>query len=369
MKVSHSSVKMYSECGRKYRYHYLNKIRSKTTSGALLMGNALDKALNVLLTTKDLDKAKQEFSSALLHLEINGVRTYMPTSHLIVYSKSDFDEDLLNQDDIGKFEMMKKELNYQDNAGVGYVIDELTKKKSMVGLNGLSIAEKTLLSLGNFLSIHRKGLIMLDSYNTKILPRIKNVLAIQKEITLQNGEGDVITGFIDLIAEWDDGKIYVLDNKTTSSMQYYPDDAPSKSQQLIIYKHAMQEEYDLSGVGFIVMEKGIKKNKAKSCLKCGFNGTGSRHKTCANEIEGKRCNGEWLEVLNPEAYIAVLINEVPTASEDLVLDTFDRAVEGIKSENFGPNLSACKQGGLICPYAKLCWEGNMDDLVDLGDKK
>ena len=181
---------------------------------------------------------------------------------------------------------------------ISEVVALLQDKKSTNGYNALSQEEKEILNLANWLCLYRKGLVMLKAYSEQVLPKIKEVLAVQKSIEIENNDGDKLIGFIDLIVETTDGKRYVLDNKT-SSIQYDAN-SPQRSQQLILYYHITKEEYKLDGVGFVVMYKHILKNKKKTCSKCGNDGTGKRHKTCDVETETGRCNGNWDEVLNPE---------------------------------------------------------------------
>jgi hypothetical protein len=360
-RLSHSSVRLYSQCGRKYKLRYIDGYRPKVTSGALLFGSALDGALNVLLETKDLTQAIKVFDKTFHFNFINEIGTYLPDSTLITYAKSDFDPDLLKSEDYKKFSDKQYEYNIHQDKSLEDAYAFLINQKEEVGFSNLSDNEKKLLNLANWLCLYRKGLIMLEGYNSKVLPKIKNVLAVQKQIELENQEQDRLVGYIDMILQMDDGKRYVMDNKT--STKEYELDSPSHSQQLILYYHATKDEYQLDGAGFIVMYKLILKNKTKRCSVCNNDGTGKRHKSCDAEINSKRCGGEWIETINPEANIQIITNSIPQAAEDLVLETFDEANLGIKNETFSPNLQACVQGPIICEYYNKCWRGNDTDLI------
>jgi hypothetical protein len=122
-------------------------------------------------------------------------------------------------------------------------------------------------------------------------------------------------------------------------------------------------------VGFIVFEKIIRKNRKKKCSKCGHDGTGFRFETCNNVLDKVRCNGMWDETIDPKAKVHVILNEVPEAAEELVIETFDNAAEGINKEEFAPNLASCRVGGLVCTYYNYCHNGDDTDLEVMKSKK
>lgn len=372
-RISHSAIRTFTQCGRKYKFHYIDRLRSKTTSGALIFGSSIDKSLNELLETKDLDKAIKAFDKSFRYNFINNEGHYLPESTLVVYAKRDFDKDLLQSEDIEQFnKFLEKEGLYDPTVptDINEYYKTALEDKEHNGLNNLTSYSQKVYALSNWLSMRRKGHVMLKSYNKEILPKIREVIAVQKSIAIENDQNDKITGFLDLVVEWQDGKRYLFDNKT-SSMEYEKDSAMT-SQQLIIYYHAVKEEYKLDGVGFIVMYKQLLKNKTKKCSSCGKNGTGQRHKTCDAEIMDRmgsidRCNSDWIETIDPECRIEVILNEVTTEAEDLVIQTFDEANEGIKKEAFGPNLEACNNG-FKCQFYNKCWKGDDSDLIKLEKK-
>ena len=366
-KLSHSSVRLYTTCARKYKLHYINRIRPRHTSGALLFGSALDKAPNHLLETRNIQETYAMFDKCFKFTDINGEVTYIPESDKVLYAESDFDMDLITEDDIIEYETLRAKVNIGGETAMSKEMAYFQYQKATSGINSLSAAERKLYALGNWLCLRRKGHFMIRDYNSKIMPKIKKVLAVQKKVSITNDTGDELAGFLDLAVEWADGKRYVLDNKTSS--RRYEADEPLRSQQLILYYHLEKEELNLNGAGFIVLYKQLEKNKVKICSKCQFDGSGRSHKTCNNEVDGVRCKGEWKITISPSVRMDVLLTEIPEAAENLVLETFDQANEAIKQEHFNPNLSACKQGSLVCDYFDYCWRGNKRDLVELGEKK
>lgn len=365
-KLSHSSVRLFTECPRKFFYHYVQRLRGKNIHGALLYGSSIDLALNHLLETKDLNASIKIFDKSFNNQFINNVPTYLPLATNVVYSVKDFDADLLKEEDHDYYRKVQLELGYKGESQAEE-LKKLVELKKQVGFGKFTKEQKQIYNLINWLSLRRKGHVMLQSYAIKVLPRIKKVIAVQKKSELLNDQGDSVVYIIDLIVEWEDGKIYLMDNKTSSID--YEDDSAMKSQQLVLYYHAEKEENKLDGVGFIVLNKNILKNRVKICSKCGFDGSSTRHKTCNNEIEENRCGGEWKETISPECFIKVIINKVPPATEDLVLETFDGANTAIKTGNFPPNLNACGNSNFLCTYYRKCHYGDDEDLVYLNENK
>lgn len=371
-KLSFSSIKMFSECGQKYDYHYNHKIRSKWFHTALAYGSAIDEGLNALLSTKDLTKALEAFDLKWSHQYINNKLTNLATSPIIVSADSDFDADLLTDED-------KVKITNHFQKDWDLVFSELVDKKSQFGWKNLTDKDRSDYNFVVWHSLRRKGIIMITSYEKKILPKIKKVIAVQHSTALENDIGDSVVQYLDLVVEWEDGSILLLDNKT--SARDYEEDSAARSPQLISYFHKAKEEFGVEAVGFIVLHKNIQKNKTKFCHKCGFNGTESRSKTCPQEFPGKvikrnkevdgmvRCDGEWKVTINPECYMQIIVNRVTEAAEDLVLSTFDDASEGIKKGHYYKNLSQCKQGSIVCPYFAKCWSGSDEDLIDTTNEK
>lgn len=358
---------MYTECPRKYYYHYKERLRSKEYKSFFLYGSAIDMALNHLLETKNLKEAIAKFDKSFRYNFINNVGTYMPEATNVVYAKGDFDEELLKDEDIEKYKELMGKLALWPETPIKDTYKSLIDQKAEKGFWKLTEDQRKLYSTINWLALRRKGHVMIESYYKKIIPRIKEVIKVQGRTKLTNTDGDSLIGILDLIIRWEDGKIYLMDNKT--SARDYADDSAARSQQLIGYYHSVQEEYDLDGIGYFVMYKNILKNRVKICSSCGKDGSGQRHKTCDAVIEGSRCGAPWNESISPECDIEVIVDKVSQAAEDLVLETFDRANEGIKNEHFGPNLNACGSGDFRCPYFNKCWKGTNDELIQVEKKE
>ena len=354
-KLSHSSLRLFSECGQRYKYHYIDRVRETVFHSALAFGSAIDEALNDLLIKRDLGRASDIFMDKWAKGRIGSSFEELANNLKLVYGASDFDVNLLTEEDL---ELFSKYVS-SDKDPASFV-KEVQELKANIGWDNLEESTRSKYNYTNWLSMRRKGLAMIKSYYDKVLPQIFEVVSIQEEISLENDEGDKITGFVDFVATMKDGKNYVLDNKT--SARAYDEDSAARSQQLVLYYHTLKEKYNLAGVGFIVLNKNIRLNKSKTCSVCGHEGEGSRAKTCDNEIESKRCGGTWDVKVDPECYIQTVLNEVTPESEALILDNFIDINQMIKLGIFYKNLAACKNGNLICPYINLCHKGSMKGL-------
>lgn len=206
-RMSFSAREKYEQCPYKYYLHYVEGYRSSLQSSALCFGNALDVALNDML------------SGNLNYHEVFNSEWEKYKNEKIEYYKSDLD------------------------------ISLLTKEET-----SLPIAYQ------NFISLQRKGIRLLDAYYQNIFPKIDKVISIQEEINLSgfdedgNPTEDSIYGKIDLIAmiRDDTGKVHhaLLDNKTTS--EPYSKNAVQKKDQLALYACGYPE---INSFGYLTMNK------------------------------------------------------------------------------------------------------------------
>ena len=315
-KISHSSINRYLTCPKSYKLHYIEKIRPKALKSALIFGGALDKGLNVLLSHKPLQEAKEAFKKAWETTYYNNELINLQKDQRVIYSKSDIDEDLL-----------KHFNSSHENKG--------------------------------WYSLLLKGYLMLEAYQAEIIPQFSLIWDVQKPISLKNSEGDEVMGFVDFKAVFN-GKKVLFDNKS-SSIKYAPD-SPNNSQQLVLYSYV---ENDCDQIGFVVMNKKINKQKKKICSKCGFDGSHTRHTSCNNEINNIRCKSSFIETINPKCDIEIITNVVQLSDEERVLNDTDKANSGIRNKQFNPNYSSCEGKFGRCEYWSLCHETSMEGLTVL----
>lgn len=359
-RLSYSQLRLFSECGQKYKYYYIDKIRERTKSGALIFGTAIDRAMESVHKDPAGDE-KKVFDDIFEYQEINGKKVYIPESLLLVYAASDFDADLLIADDFTFLKAKAEELVPDLFAELAGSVEETFKKcasyKKQRAFRTFKETENRFLNLANWLCLRRKGHLMLEAHRKHILPKITKVVKTQVKVELNNGTGDSLVGYADMIAHWlDDAEPTVFDYKTSSIE--YDQDSVLTSPQLTIYAHAL----GIRKAGYIVFRKGIIKNKVKTCATCNFDGTGSRAKTCTNEASGKRCSGAWNETIRPEVDIQVIIDVIPERTEDIVMDNIEMVNKAIQVGSFVRNFNSCHNGFGPCPYLSMCFKNNMGDL-------
>jgi hypothetical protein len=175
----------------------------------------------------------------------------------------------------------------------------------------------------------------------------------------------------------------LVDLKTAA--RYYERDSVKKSEQLALYKFYLRStKYpDMKRAAFLVLQKQIKKNREKTCLKCGAMTLG-KEQSCAVEKEGtvaitkgknkgkfkmERCDGDFSVQIFPEVTVQFIHDEIP---EDFIAETvedFGYVIKQINEKKFEKNLDGCNSYyGRPCPYKAYCESGCMDGLIKKEDK-
>lgn len=363
MKLSHSSVTKFQSCPQEWKFHYRDRLRPKLINSSLLFGTAVDRAIQTLLN-KEGDPFVA-FDEEWSLQTVNGVLVDLAHSTIIVYSNSDFDKDLLTNQDKMELRTVLEQLGFTPDE---LFITALVDMKKEQGFENLTENQKLALNFGNWLVCRRRGHLMIEAFQQKVMPKIRRVLAVQKEITLDNGAGDIITGFADMVCEMEGYGNVVLDLKTAANP--YDESSVLTSPQLTLYVSALGEEFATRLAGYIVLVKRVNKNKVKTCTKCGKISESNRVKTCAETIEGSRCGGEFTETLSPELFEPqVIVDEIPEQTENIVIENFDYINSAIKKEEFHRNFQSCVKPWGKCAYYDLCYKNRTEALIQLEEKK
>lgn len=335
--LSYSAYSKYHQCPKSYDLHYNEKLRPEYVSSALVFGGAFDAGINALLEGKD--PAEVFTYEAFKRLQKEKVR----------WSKYDFDAELLIEDDFKDILTHAKEQGYSGDDVVG-LVERLMEKDE------ISDAQRSVLDLACVSSLLAVASLMFEAYRQRILPLFEGVHSIQRKVG---------SGFLDIEATLKGIGKTVLDHKT--SVIPYDNDAVEVSPQLALY--ASQSE--CTHAGFVVFDKRIQKNRVKTCTVCNHESTG-RARTCDNEINGKRCGGEWSEVIHPVAKVDLIVSPINKETLTLTVDAINETQKAVEAGCFPRNLNTCKDiFRKPCPYINYCWKGDETGLKRLpkkGDK-
>lgn len=330
--ISFSKIDTYLTCPRKYKLQYKDYIIPSHIPSPFFFGGAIDSASEIILRSKMKGEEFKEFSIEEMEKLYTKNMTeyifqleeiYLPTSHLVKYSKSDIALDLLDKDDLADI------YDYMDEVGIEYIpIDELIEdvyKSIKKAKNDRSVIPNNVLQVVNYaiwLGLYKKGLMMLSALKEWVDENIKEVHSIQRKIQIKNELGDVLNGAIDFEATMVTGERRTLDLKTASNaVAQYPDNCIETAKQLHIYS---QESNPL--VGYVVIDKEIRKKE-------------------------------------PRVRIRYVKGEVSEEMLDKTFETIDTVMDGIRNGCFDKNKDGCySYGG--CVYRKLCWENSMVGLEE-----
>lgn len=311
MKISYSGLSEYKGCGEKFRLNRVEKIRPVNYSSAFFFGSAVDDATEAYL----LDTAcpYETFKKGMLTAEYNREVIDLPKNEFINYYATDFDESLMEDVDWKKIEDFAKELS------VG--IPRPSNARERKALKG---NERRVFNYMNWLSLMRKGPLLIEHFCNWADEHIEETIACQREIKLENAEGDILRGYLDVLARFKDGITRVIDIKTASDpKKQYPEGCVETSPQLIIYAEAQ----GMSEAGYFVLDKRIRKRE-------------------------------------PRVRSRFLVGKIQQEKADEIFNGLETDLTNIKLGNFEHNWDACNDYG-GCPYFKYCRNGDATGLVQL----
>ena len=318
--VSFSALDCFEQCSEKYRLRYREKLASEKIPSPLFFGSAIDAAMELLLLKKkqyltdiELDLLLNEDAYSVFDKwmrEQNG--QLLERNPLCEYFFSDCDLNILQAQDIAM-------LNIRYPSIVDFEEFIVYCKKKIKSDGELPKGSKIALNNLCWISLYRKGSLLIEAYEKDILPHIEEVFEIQKEISLENQSGDKLRGKIDFIASFKDDPTvrYLVDNKTSS--EPYKDDSVANSVQLAIYCEA-----EACGRGaYAVMEKKMR-------------------------------------IREPRARTQLIKDEVSDQQKQEVFDKLEAKLNNIACGEFVKKDSPkeCHFFGKKCPYYSYCWNNN-----------
>lgn len=346
--MSHSAAKDMKTCWEMNYLKRVAKIYPKQKGSSLAFGIAVDRSLCHLLEAVQVgekDRGLEEYLS-VFHSSDDGWDQHFDSEKLC-YRDADHDYKVFLPEDHELIKSWEEEL--------GVTGEESFQTKKQRKYKDFTETHQHMINRLSWLSLKRKGPLMLESFVREVLPKIKKVIAVQHKIEGDIGEHAIVVGYIDLICEYEGyDKPIVFDIKTSASL-YDADKATQFGEQLVLYLSAVGEELDTELVGYIVLLKFMKVDS--ECSKCGAKKE-SLHKTCNEEVEGVRCKGEWKNSY-PTAQTQVLVDKISKMRQNVFMKSFEALSVLAKEKPRVQNWDACHNYGR-CDYFDLCHFGKKE---------
>lgn len=322
--VSFSALDCFEQCSEKYRLRYREKLASEKIPSPLFFGSAIDAAMELLLLKKkqyltdvELDLLLNEDAYSVFDkwmIEQNG--KLLERNPLCEYFFSDCDLNILQAQDIAM-------LNTRYPSIVDFEEFIVYCKKKIKSDGELSKGSKIALNNLCWISLYRKGRLLIEAYEKDVLPHIEEVFEIQKEISLENQSGDKLRGKIDFIASFKDDPTvrHICDNKTSS--EPYREDSVANSVQLAIYCEAE----NCAEASYVVLQKKIR-------------------------------------VKDPKVRTQIIRDTISDEHKQKTFDIVEQKLNNIACASFSKKNSPkeCHFYGKPCEFFNLCWHGRMDGL-------
>lgn len=279
MKISYSRIELYNQCPTKYKFQYVDGLVPNKTFSPLLFGSACDKAFNYLLEQKQAGKRiSKKKAYKLFDEQMQLWHTDQKCNELVFYN-ADLPEGTEKS-------------------------DYLAKELEHLAWNNLSLVGKK----------------FIDTYIDEILPLFKTIEAVQVEKKIENSEGDILHLVIDFVAELQDGRKVVFDNKTASDAEKsYPEDSVRESRQLSLYTEYYPDYFS----GYIALQKRL--------------------------VDGKVV---W----------KMVVDKIPEETTEKTFNDIETKAGMIKAEQFPKNEKACWSFGKKCAYFSFCKYANRQGL-------
>lgn len=389
IKLSHSSVGRFGDCPKQWELHYQKRLRSQMQGSALYFGKAIDESLNYMLENFKKESRDECIKNSLKVFDDHWKSQKDSLNNLIdltknitiEYSKWDFDSDLMTKKEWAQI------LSFNSNAfdSRNVVLNEPTNA---------TVFDLETNAFMSWLTLSKKGKLFVIQYYDTFIDLFDEVVTVQQEFKISDGDNGVLNGFIDLVVKLKDGRIVVLDNKT-SSVEY---DANSvkESIQLSIYKQVleiMSAEGSYKGplpthAGYCVISKKLDKTIKKTCSVCGTVTDNNKLKSCDAEtanpeagelVEGSkkkkqkdvvRCGGKFDKDVTIVVPTQFIVDEIPQSMVDLVLENVDSVKKCIENGVFPRNFSACvNKYGKTCPYYNYCRNNDSTGLTIMPERE
>lgn len=350
-RLSHSAITAFKTCNELHYLRYIKRIKPKTQGASLAFGSCIDQCTSYLLLAHQsgtLDNALMDYMEVFVADPEKGWNLSFD-SDSSRYGAKDLDSKLIQTDECrGLIQTWELELQVNEQDAINAYKQRNHKE---VKDNEFKMHNRL-----SWLSMREKGRYMMQAFIDDVLPQIEEVVAVQDRIDGETGDSTVV-GFIDLIAKLKGHDKYVICDVKTAGMPYELEDV-KMSEQLTFYTGVRGPELNTNLAGFIVLAKNI--GSEAVCPKC-MQKKETSHKTCNNEVNGKRCNAEWTSTLKGSSQILVDTIEPNQQQEYLdelpILEPVMRT--GLRIKNF----ESCRRFGGYCDFIDLCRNGDPTNYI------
>lgn len=278
LRLSNSAIDLYERCPKAYFFQYVQGLKADITSTPLLYGIAMDSALNYILESMR-DKKDWNTDSAK-DIFIKSMESWNHQNRLDFF-KSEVPEDL-------------KDIVNEHNPDHQEAVWDL---------------------------IVQRGLTSIDVYIKEVVSQIDEVLQVQTKGVIENAEGHQFVYVLDFIAKMKDGRVVLMDNKTSSAR--YPKNKVQKSQQLSLY---LEQFPDIAYAGYAVLIKNPEKERGVT--------------------------------------YQLLIDTIPEETIAASYKKLDETLNKIANKEFPCNMKSCMAFGKPCVYKNYCMYGDSTGLID-----
>lgn len=373
IKLSYSSVDKFGSCPKSWQIHYVDKLRGIAMPSPFLYGKSMDNALNYMLANfktsnkeECVKESKAIFDSNWKEQNDNfGELVQLSHNVNIEYSPYDFEHELFSK------KMWAQLFGFNSEAFI-------SRKNAIDNPTTASDFDKQTANYMAWLSLGQKAHLHIDAYYENFIPQFEEIYSIQTEFNVSDGDGGRLNGFLDFVAKLKDGRVAVLDNKT-SSVEYAASSV-SDSIQLAIYMkmiEILKESGQYLGplpthAGYCVLSKKLDKKTTKTCTVCGKVAKTNKVKTCDAKTKGTkdRCGGTFDKVVLITVPTQFIVDQVPEHMIQLTLENIDEVKKCIQHGVFPRNFSSCvNKYKKTCVYEGLCKRGDMTGLAYVKEKK
>lgn len=359
--VSYSAAARFKSCPQKY---YLSKkFQDRRISSALPFGKAVEKGVDALLDGKDLAFAQDAFMENwnTEHVRDNEYRQIFDNLDLQFYA-SDFDKNMFSIEDEQQLDSWAEELLDEKQRSWMEVFEDvnsLIKEDKEVADAQLAFYNRVI-----WLCCRIRGCVMLDAFAREILPNLdltkREHFCSQREISMENNEGDKIVGYIDYVVYHKQHGWIILDLKTAGAP--YNFHKLDTSEQLRTYVAAIGEEIGSRKAGYAVLLKKVKMDK--TCNKCGADKQGM-----AKKCKSEGCDGEYTKS-TPRGETQLIIKDFADEELDDILDDYMNVAVAMKNEVNFKNTENCFAFGRKCEFYEHCWKRKkLEDINHLEEKQ